>query len=56
MLFGELTGTWLTGRGRTRQAVRAAGSGASFAAGSVHALQNRGVIEAISVHAYSLAG
>jgi predicted metal-dependent enzyme (double-stranded beta helix superfamily) len=53
ILLGELTGTWQTGRDRTRQAVRAAGSGASFVAGSVHSLQNRGSIEAISVHAYS---
>lgn len=53
ILLGELTGTWRPGQGRTRQAVRAAGSGASFAAGSVHSLQNRGSIEAISVHAYS---
>ena len=53
ILLGELTGTWRSGRGRTKSAVRGAGSGASFAAGSVHALQNRGSIEAISVHAYS---
>ncbi len=53
ILLGELTGTWRTGGGRAKQAVRSAGSGASFAAGSVHSLQNRGSIEAISVHAYS---
>ncbi|HST66540.1 MAG TPA: cysteine dioxygenase [Mycobacteriales bacterium] len=53
ILLGELTGTWRSDRGRTRQAVRAAGASASFGAGSVHALQNRGAIEAITVHAYS---
>ncbi len=53
ILLGELTGTWRSGRGRTKQAVRAAGSGASFSAGGVHSLHNRGSIEAISVHAYS---
>jgi hypothetical protein len=53
VLLGELTGTWRTDRGRARQAVRAAGSGASFGADGVHSLQNRGAIEAISVHAFS---
>jgi predicted metal-dependent enzyme (double-stranded beta helix superfamily) len=53
ILLGELTGTWRSGRGRTRQAVRVAGSGASFDPDGLHALQNRGTIEAISVHAYS---
>lgn len=56
ILLGELTGTWRDGRGRARQAVRAAGSSASFGPGQVHALCNRGTIEAISVHAYSPAG
>jgi predicted metal-dependent enzyme (double-stranded beta helix superfamily) len=56
VLLGELTATWRDDRGRSRQAVRAAGSSASFAADQVHALSNRGTIEAISVHAYSPAG
>jgi Cysteine dioxygenase type I len=53
VLLGELTGTWQSGRGRSKQAVRAAGSGAAFGPGGMHALQNRGAMEAISVHAYS---
>lgn len=53
ILLGELTATWRSGRGRTKQAVRVAGSGASFDPDGVHSLRNRGAIEAISVHAYS---
>jgi Cysteine dioxygenase type I len=53
ILLGELTGTWRSGRGKAKQAVRAAGSGASFGPDGMHSLQNRGTIEAISVHAYS---
>jgi hypothetical protein len=53
VLLGELTGTWRNGRGRAKQAVRAAGSGATFGPGRMHALQNRGTIEAISLHAFA---
>jgi predicted metal-dependent enzyme (double-stranded beta helix superfamily) len=53
VLLGELTGTWRDGRGRAKQAVRAAGSGATIEPGRIHSVQNRGTIEAISVHAYS---
>jgi predicted metal-dependent enzyme (double-stranded beta helix superfamily) len=56
VLLGELTGTWRDDRDRSRQAVRAAGSSASFGAGQIHALCNHGTMEAISVHAYSPAG
>jgi predicted metal-dependent enzyme (double-stranded beta helix superfamily) len=53
VLHGELTETWTDRRGRTRQTGRAAGSSASFGADRVHCVQNRGTLEAISVHAYS---
>jgi Cysteine dioxygenase type I len=53
VLHGELTETWIDHRGRTRRAVRAAGSSASYGADRVHTVQNRGTLEAISVHAYT---
>ena len=53
VLHGELTETWSDRRGRTRRTIRPAGSSASFGADRVHSVQNRGTLEAISVHAYS---
>jgi hypothetical protein len=53
VLHGELTETWTDRRGQTRRTVRPAGSSASFGASRVHSVQNRGTLEAISVHAYS---
>ena len=53
VLHGELTETRTDRRGRSRRTVRAAGSSASFGADRVHSVQNRGTLEAISVHAYS---
>ena len=53
VLHGELTEIWRDGRGRSRQDARPAGTGASFDADRVHSVQNRGTLEAISVHAYS---
>jgi hypothetical protein len=53
VLHGELTETWTDRRGRTRRTVRPAGSSASFGADRVHSVQNRGTLEAISVHAYA---
>jgi predicted metal-dependent enzyme (double-stranded beta helix superfamily) len=53
ILYGELTETWTDRRGRTKRTVRAAGSSASYGADRVHAVANRGTLEAISVHAYS---
>lgn len=53
VLLGQLTATWRSGRGRSRQAVRVAGAGSSFDPGAIHSLRNRGTTEAISVHAYS---
>ena len=53
VLHGELTETWTDRRGRSKRTVRPAGSSASFGADRVHFVQNRGTLEAISVHAYS---
>jgi predicted metal-dependent enzyme (double-stranded beta helix superfamily) len=53
VLHGELTESWRDGRGRARQSARSAGSSASYRADRVHSVQNRGSLEAISVHAYS---
>ena len=53
VLHGELTETWQDHRGRTKRTVRPAGSSASYGPDRVHAVQNRGMLEAISVHAYS---
>jgi hypothetical protein len=53
VLHGELTETWTDRRGRTKRSVRPAGSSASCGADRVHTVQNRGTLEAISVHAYS---
>ena len=53
VLHGELIETWRDGRGRVRQTTRPAGSSASYGADRVHTVQNRGTLEAISVHAYS---
>jgi hypothetical protein len=53
VLHGELTETWTDRRGRTRRTVRPAGSSASHGADRVHSVQNRGTLEAISVHAYT---
>ena len=53
VLHGELTETWIDRRGRTRRTVRPAGSSASYGANRVHTVQNRGTLEAISVHAYT---
>ena len=53
VLHGELTERWTDRRGRSRRTIRPAGSSASFGADRVHSVQNRGTLEAISVHAYS---
>lgn len=53
VLHGELTESWTDRRGRTKRTVRPAGSSASFGAARIHSVQNRGALEAISVHAYS---
>jgi hypothetical protein len=53
VLHGELTETWTDRHGRSKRIVRPAGSSASFGADRVHSVQNRGALEAISVHAYS---
>jgi predicted metal-dependent enzyme (double-stranded beta helix superfamily) len=53
VLHGELTETWTDRRGRTRRTVRPAGSSTSYGPDRVHTVQNRGTLEAISVHAYS---
>jgi Cysteine dioxygenase type I len=53
VLHGELTETWTDRRGRTKRNVRPAGSSGSFGAERLHAVQNRGALEAISVHAYT---
>ncbi|HEY7101783.1 MAG TPA: cysteine dioxygenase [Mycobacteriales bacterium] len=55
VLHGELTETWTDRRGRTRRTVRPAGSSASYGPDRVHSVQNRGTMEAISVHAYTPA-
>jgi hypothetical protein len=55
VLHGELTETWTDRRGRTKRTVRPAGSSASYGADRVHSVQNRGPMEAISVHAYTPA-
>jgi predicted metal-dependent enzyme (double-stranded beta helix superfamily) len=53
VLHGELTEIWTDRGGRTRRTVRPAGSSTSYGADRVHSVQNRGTMEAISVHAYS---
>jgi predicted metal-dependent enzyme (double-stranded beta helix superfamily) len=53
VLHGELTETWTDRHGRTKRTVRPAGSSASHGADRVHSVQNRGPLEAISVHAYA---
>ena len=53
VLHGELTETWADRRGRTKRTVRPAGSSTSYGPDRVHTVQNRGTLEAISVHAYS---
>ena len=53
VVHGELTETWTDRRGRSKRTVRPAGSSASFGAYRVHTVQNRGTLEAISVHACS---
>jgi predicted metal-dependent enzyme (double-stranded beta helix superfamily) len=53
VLHGELTEIWPGRHGRIKRTVRPAGSSASYAADRVHTVQNRGPLEAISVHAYS---
>jgi Cysteine dioxygenase type I len=53
VLHGELTEAWTDRRGRTKRTVRPAGSSASYGAARVHSVQNRGTLEAISVHAYT---
>jgi predicted metal-dependent enzyme (double-stranded beta helix superfamily) len=53
VLHGELTETWADRRGRTKRTVRPAGSSTSYGPDRVHSVQNRGTLEAISVHAYS---
>ena len=55
MLHGELSEAWKDRRGRIKRSVRRAGSSASFGADRVHRVQNRGTLEAISVHAYTPA-
>jgi hypothetical protein len=53
VLYGELTETWRDRRGRPKRTARPAGSSTSYGADRVHTVQNRGMLEAISVHAYS---
>jgi predicted metal-dependent enzyme (double-stranded beta helix superfamily) len=53
VLHGELTETWTDRRGRTRRTLRPAGSSTSYGRDRVHSVQNRGALEAISVHAYT---
>ena len=53
VLHGELTETWTDRRGRARRTVRPAGSSASWRVDRAHSVQNRGTMEAISVHAYT---
>ena len=53
VLHGELTETWADRRGRTKRTVRPASSSTSHGPDRVHTVQNRGTLEAISVHAYS---
>jgi predicted metal-dependent enzyme (double-stranded beta helix superfamily) len=53
VLHGELTETWTDRPDRSKGSLRPAGSSESFGPDRVHVVQNRGTMEAISVHAYS---
>jgi predicted metal-dependent enzyme (double-stranded beta helix superfamily) len=53
VLDGDLTETWRDGPGRSRRTVHAPGAGSAFGQDRVHAVQNRGALNATSVHAYS---
>jgi hypothetical protein len=53
VLLGELTETWRDSRDRLRESSRPAGSSTSYGFDRAHTVENRGTIEAISVHAYS---
>lgn len=53
VLHGELSESWRDGRGRSKQAARPVGATTSYKADRFHSVQNRGTLEAISVHAYS---
>jgi predicted metal-dependent enzyme (double-stranded beta helix superfamily) len=53
VLYGELQETWRDRSGAARSARRRAGSGAAFGADREHTMTNRGVVGAISVHAYA---
>jgi len=55
VLDGELTETWPHGRVGTRRARRRPGRGSACGPGHLHTLQNRGIVPAISVHAYASA-
>jgi Cysteine dioxygenase type I len=53
VVHGELTESWTDHRRGAKTSVRPAGSSASYGPNRTHALENRGAMEAISVHAYS---
>jgi predicted metal-dependent enzyme (double-stranded beta helix superfamily) len=53
VLDGVLTETWRDGAASTQRSVRPAGTYSAFGPERVHAVQNRGLRNATSVHAYS---
>lgn len=53
VLNGLLTETWRDGGGPSRRSVRPQGTGSAFGPERVHVVQNRGLLNATSVHAYS---
>ena len=53
VLDGVLTETWRDGDGPSRRSVRPQGTGSAFGPQRVHTVQNRGLRNATSVHAYS---
>lgn len=53
VLDGQLTETWRDGPARSRRATWRRGRGSAFGPDRVHTVQNTGVLDAISVHAYS---
>jgi predicted metal-dependent enzyme (double-stranded beta helix superfamily) len=53
VLDGVLTETWRDGPGSTNRAVRPHGTGSAFGSQRVHRVENRGLRNATSVHAYS---
>jgi hypothetical protein len=53
VLYGALLETWRDGPGPERQGRRRAGAGAAFGPDRTHTMENRGVVGAVSVHAYA---